>query len=266
MSKPERSIELKLALAGAATLFLAYFAVFALTLDEHPLSLARDAAVNAIPAFLLGILFHQFLNRFVWHQPPGIQLAAQLPLAALFALSWYLLILIASTLGQGWLQNGLSVPPFVYVAFVWQMFQGVTLYAVIALFSQVLYLRRRLASASSQQADAAPARPLGSLLVRTDGELVSIDPAEIVRISGAGDYSEIVTARRQLLSSTPLSAFEADLAANDFIRVHRSHLVRLAAVEKAEASGNGRLILLLSNGDTIHASRSGARLLRTAAR
>lgn len=258
---PRRDQDAKLALCLGVLLFLCYMIVFWLTVDQSPLRHVRDALVNTAPAMLIGTLMHGVLTPFVWPRRALVQLIVQIPLALLFASSWYLAIILARSLGGNWLTEGISAPPFVYIAFVWQMFQGVTLYAAIALFSLVLHLRRQLAARSADVA-AAPGQP-DTLLVKVDGELTSLSLSDIISISGAGDYSEITLSRGKRLSTTSLNTFEDRLPPDRFLRVHRSHIIRLSAVEKAEPVGNGRLLILLSSGDTVTASRSGARALRS---
>ena len=83
-----------------------------------------------------------------------------------------------------------------------------------------------------------------------------------MRITGANGYSEVVTRDRRILSTTPLARFEEILPRDQFFRAHRSHIVRLAAVEHAEPAGNARLVLHLEDGEKIITSRAGAKRLR----
>ncbi len=82
------------------------------------------------------------------------------------------------------------------------------------------------------------ARPSSSLsdrlIVRSQGRADIIDTADIVRISGADDYSEILlTSGRTVLSERRLAELEHSLHA-DFLRVHRSYVVNLRHVEAVE--------------------------------
>ncbi|WP_271078726.1 LytR/AlgR family response regulator transcription factor [Aurantiacibacter sp. MUD61] len=248
--------------AGAALLFTAYVLVFALTTGDDLRDNARDAVVNTLPAILLALLFHAVLKTQIWPRSLPIRLASQIPLALLFASSWYLTILLMQGLQSGWMQSGIAIRPFVPIAFVWQMFQGVTLYAVIALGSLSWWLSLRLAlETGATEEEARPPTPK-TLLLRNgkESEAVSID--DLVRISGAGDYSEVVLRTRRVMSTSPLTYFQKRLPEAEFLRVHRSHIVRLGAVERSEPGGNGRAILHLVNGDSITSSRSGAQALR----
>jgi DNA-binding LytR/AlgR family response regulator len=44
--------------------------------------------------------------------------------------------------------------------------------------------------------------------------------------------------------------------------VHRSRIVNVERIERAEPAGGGRLLLHMEGGETIVASRAGSRLLR----
>jgi len=60
-----------------------------------------------------------------------------------------------------------------------------------------------------------------------------------------------------------LAEFEATLDARRFVRVHRSRIVNLDIVERAEPAGAGRLLLHLQTGESVSTSRTGARLLKS---
>jgi len=60
-----------------------------------------------------------------------------------------------------------------------------------------------------------------------------------------------------------LAEFEATLDPARFMRVHRSRIVNLDYVLRAEPAGAGRLLLYMKNGETVSTSRTGARSLKT---
>lgn len=162
--------------------------------------------------------------------------------------------------------------PFGPVALAWQMFQGVTLYAALVLFvywrdaTARLEALRAGRAAATELATNAPAREtLGSLLVRCDREVVPVALDDIVIISGVDGYAEVVTNARRLLSTTTLTRFEAILPPEQFVRVHRSRIVRLGAIRHAEPAGNGKLLIHMENGDMVNTSRAGARALKARA-
>ncbi|WP_394160090.1 LytR/AlgR family response regulator transcription factor [Galactobacter valiniphilus] len=60
---------------------------------------------------------------------------------------------------------------------------------------------------------------------------VRIQLREITHVTAAGDYARLHTARGSFLERTPLSALEARWAGAGFVRIHRSALVRVDAIE-----------------------------------
>lgn len=255
-------------LVGAATLLLytAYWLIFAITTDDGFAGSALTAFYNTCPAIALAFVGHALLDRFIWPNGRWIQLGAQVPAAIAFALVWYLAILVIRGLRAGWIDNGFSVWPFSPIAFAWQMFQGVTFYALVALASLGIVMRRQIIELSEAVANIPLSRPSPqSILVKTQDETHKVAIDEIVAVSGAGDYAELALLDKTLLSATRLSRFEALLPDDLFIRAHRSHLVRLGAIMRTEPAGNGRTILHMVNGSTVITSRAGTHLLREAA-
>ncbi len=250
-----------LATVGAATLFASYWAIFFLTTRDGAWEAAIAAANNALPAIGFAWLTHLVLERYVWPAHLAIRLALQIPLSILFAIAWYVAILVIRELRGDWLTEGFAIRPFVPIAFAWQMFQGITFYALAALASLSITLSRRLRIAESEPRDYLSIET-PTLLIRTgDGtETVSIEA--LISISGAGDYAEVCLPGRTIYSSTTLVNFEKRLPQDRFFRAHRSHLVNLNAIERSEPAGNGRTVLHLTDGRTITTSRVGTRLLR----
>lgn len=257
------------ALVALVLVFAGYAAAFIATLDQ-PLSASLFyAANNTIGLGLVGTAFYQLLTRFVLPRPVPVAALLHVPLAVAFALAWYLCTIVSFGLTPAWLRAGISVAPFGPVAMAWQMFQGVTLYAALALFAcwqAALARLDRLAPAAEpvpESPSATPAREaVGSLLVRCDREVVPVALHDIILISGLDGYAEVVTPARRLLSTTTLARFESILPPEQFIRVHRSHIVRLGAIRHAEPAGSGKLLLHMDSGDLVSTSRTGARALK----
>lgn len=258
---------------GLALLFLGYLAAFAATLDQPFVRSAGFAAVNTLGAGVTAFLFQPVLNRLIVGRR-ALRLVWVHPLlATVFSITWYFCTLAGYALSPDWLDQGLKAAPFAQGALSWQIFQGVTVYAVLALFTAwraaawELEALRRSSMVTSSQAAARPssaAKPSlpASLLIRCDKEVVPILANDLIRITGADGYSEVVTRQRRILSTTPLSRFEEMLQPDQFVRAHRSHIVRLGAVAHAEPAGNARMLLHLEDGERIMTSRAGAKRLR----
>ncbi|MCE3290131.1 MAG: hypothetical protein K0R83_2143 [Caulobacter sp.] len=253
-------------LAGFALLFGGYLFAFATTLDQPLLRSVSFAAINTAGACVASLLFHPLIARFVvGRRPPWPALLHPL-LAAGFAVAWYFCTLAGFAITPNWMNDGLRVASFGSVALSWQIFQGVTVYAALALF---IHWRRALSDL--EQRRQAPPEPAArtpaaarpeSLLIRCDKEVVPVAASDLIRIAGADGYSEVITRTRRILSVTSLARFEEILPADQFVRAHRSHIVRLASVELAEPAGNARLLLHLEDGARIMTSRAGAKRLR----
>lgn len=259
-------------LLGLALLFVGYLIAFTATLDQPFVRSASFAAVNTLAAGVTALLFKPALNRLVAGRARGLLWLHPL-LAAAFSITWYFCTLAGYAVSPGWLGRGLKAAPFAQGALSWQIFQGVTVYAVLALFTawraaaRDLEALRRSGTVATPRADARPSgaakpSPPASLLIRCDKEVVPILANDLIRITGADGYSEVITRQRRILSTTSLSRFEAMLEPDQFVRAHRSHIVRLGAVAHAEPAGNARMLLHLEDGERIMTSRAGAKRLR----
>jgi len=258
------------ALVALLLTFTGYFAAFVATLNQSIGTSVYYAANNTIGVGLAGLVFYQLLIRFVLRWRPSIAAASHVAMAVLFALFWYLCTIVSFGLTPSWLHAGITVAPFGRVALAWQLFEGMTLYAALALFvywrdavTQLEILRA--AGASEATPSASASETVGSLLVRCDREVVPVALDDIITISGIDGYVEVATRERRLLSTTALARFDAFLPSDQFVRVHRSHIVRLGAIRHAEPAGNGKLLLHMENGAMLNTSRSGAKILRALA-
>lgn len=104
--------------------------------------------------------------------------------------------------------------------------------------------------------------PAGPILLRQGDELHAVEVADIILISAADDYSEVVTSTLRQLARRSLAEFERELPPETFVRVHRSHLINLDHLVRAEPAGAGRMTLHRTAGEAVTASRTGTRLLR----
>lgn len=121
-------------------------------------------------------------------------------------------------------------------------------------------MRRLLASMPGRP---APAR---QILIR-DGERAFFLPVEnIERVSAAGNYVEVYAAGKVHLVRESLSGFIAQLDASEFLRVHRSHVVRVGFIAELRAMFHGDYELVLRDGQRVSLSRRYKQLLPAAIR
>jgi len=112
-------------------------------------------------------------------------------------------------------------------------------------------LAGRRAGAAAPTSPAAPWR----LEVRDGSRVLWLAPDEIERAEAAGNYVELYTAGGTVLHRTTLAALEAELASHGFARIHRSRLVRRAAVTAITTTAAGDFEARLASGVTVPGSR-----------
>lgn len=102
-----------------------------------------------------------------------------------------------------------------------------------------------------------------SLVVRSAGRIDLASFSDIVALSGADDYVEVVLADgRRFLHDTRLQELEQRLPP-DFIRVHRSHIANTAHIRSVRTLPGARRALLLSGGTEIPVSRGRVDAVRS---
>ena len=87
----------------------------------------------------------------------------------------------------------------------------------------------------SLQHSTAESRPL-HLLVKADKKLYKVAFDEIQYLEACGDYVKVFTREKMLLTKERLNNLEAELPVENFLRIHRSYLISLAAVDFIEGN------------------------------
>lgn len=251
----------KLVVAGTPIVFAAY--ALALSIG-HGSSLAGalpGSAANTLPAVLFGIIAYEIIRRWLLEQRRGIQIAGHLLLCAAYALFsyWLLIVLLGAVSGVSVIQ--FNVEPFPVRASVWQLLENATIYGIIAAlaYRRTGHPEVRLVLADGEEEARTG---LTRYFIRSGDEIQPIDVHSIVSITGADDYAEVATLEGKHLVRMTLAEFEKCLDPARFIRVHRSRIVNVERILRAEPAGGGRLLLHMHDGEMIPASRAGSRLLR----
>jgi two-component system, LytTR family, response regulator len=247
-------------LAAIALLVSAYSVVFSLTTELGWQRSVETAGANVLPLAMLAAATYVALKHLVLPQGVITQAIAHVLLAPIFAFSWYALALVALALVSALRTGRVEVGLFSDVAFIWQMFQGLVLYVLVAAICYALRGGRTTAEVRIVQTSAT----LSRYLTKHGDELVPVEVDNIVMIAGAQDYAEVTTTdgRRHLVRMS-LAEFEERLPEERFVRVHRSAIINIAHLGRAEPIGSGRFALHLAGGLTVEASRSGAQALRS---
>ncbi len=257
-------------LGGTVLIWALYVAVFMLSYGVDFGLAARDAMANVIPLALLAamthaVLLHYILPRTVWQQA-----VLHVPLAIGFAIFWYAAIILLLGFFSMLMTGRFAPAGFGANAFVWQVFQGLILYALVA---AVCYaIRGGRAAAMVTLVDQPMARDTGQVpggmpfdryLTKHGEDICPVEIRNIVSITGAQDYSEVSTidGTRHLVRMS-LGEFEARLDRARFLRVHRSAIINFDHMARAEPAGGGRMIVHMANGESVRLSRAGTLLLR----
>jgi two-component system, LytTR family, response regulator len=105
--------------------------------------------------------------------------------------------------------------------------------------------------------------PRGDRLVARDGDRVELVPfAEIDWAAADGDYVRVYAGNRQLLLRLTMTRLEAELPADQLVRIHRSTIVNVTRIRTLRALPNAEYAVVLQSGITLRASRSYAGRLR----
>jgi two-component system LytT family response regulator len=92
------------------------------------------------------------------------------------------------------------------------------------------------------------------LNVRSVGRIERVALADVFWINAAGNYVALHTAAREVLHRAPLGRLEALLRPTQFVRVHRSAIVRRDQVAALSADGDGSYTVSLHCGAQVPVS------------
>ena len=115
-------------------------------------------------------------------------------------------------------------------------------------------VRLARAAAPPAQADGSAYPDRLALPIGRRIQLVDIDAIDC--IEAQANYVEIRAGARSFVLRRPLTAVQDDLDPKLFVRVHRSIVVRVAAVTAIEPLPSARFRLSLANGETVMTGRS----------
>jgi len=117
--------------------------------------------------------------------------------------------------------------------------------------------RERLAQALRRlRTDARTDPPARYLAVRTSGRVTLIDVERVHYLQGADSYSELVLRDGSTaLHDKPLKRL-VTLLPDDFVRIHRSYVVRMSAVAHFHSREGSRYAVELRNGTTLPVGRT----------
>ena len=103
--------------------------------------------------------------------------------------------------------------------------------------------------------------PAKQILVRTGERAFFLEVSDIQRVSAAGNYVEVHAEGQSHLIRESLTDFVAQLDPDEFLRVHRSHVVRVGFIAELRPLFHGDYELVLRDGQRLALSRRYKQLL-----
>mgnify|MGYP006293131933 CR=1 FL=1 len=103
---------------------------------------------------------------------------------------------------------------------------------------------------------------LHRVVIKKSGKIHVIAVNEIEYLEAQDDYVMIYTRQDRYLKQQTMKYFENHLDGDQFIRVHRSYIVNVDAIERIEPYEKTNYILILRDSNKVPVSRSGMQILK----
>jgi two-component system LytT family response regulator len=104
--------------------------------------------------------------------------------------------------------------------------------------------------------------PVNRVVVRK-GNAISVIPVDQIRyVEAQDDYVMIHHVNGKALKQQTMKYYEDNLPKTDFVRIHRSYLVKVEDIKRIEPYGKDTHVAILHSGDKLPVSRSGYRQLK----
>jgi two-component system LytT family response regulator len=95
------------------------------------------------------------------------------------------------------------------------------------------------------------------------GNAINLIPVEDIKyVEAQDDYVMIYHTGGKALKQQTLKFYEENLPASDFVRIHRSYIVKVGEIHKIEPYGKDNHVAILHTGDKLPVSRAGYKQLR----
>lgn len=104
---------------------------------------------------------------------------------------------------------------------------------------------------------------LERVVVKTGNTIKIIPIDDILYLEADDDYVQIHTEKASYLKNKTMAYFERELDAKQFVRVHRSYIVRIDLIARLEPYEKDSYMAILTNNIRINVSKTGYGKLRT---
>ncbi|GAB4191565.1 MAG: LytTR family DNA-binding domain-containing protein [Wenzhouxiangellaceae bacterium] len=134
---------------------------------------------------------------------------------------------------------------------------------IVDLAQRMLAVTAALPGTAMTESDSSAPGPPTTITVRRGEELIRLLPTQIVWVEAASQYVYLHTRQGRFMLTETLGGFTRQLPAQHFIRVHRSALINLNAIDKISQKPNKLYQIRLNDGALIPLARSRNHLLPT---
>lgn len=143
-----------------------------------------------------------------------------------------------------------------------RVFTYVLIYVIIIMNSSICNDRKEDERENDIDFIASTNTPISQVSVKIGTKIRIIHLSEIISIKADGDYVSIRTSDGTYLKEQTMKYFEENLPRTDFLRIHRSYIVRLSEIVRIERYGQMQQVEM-RNGEKIRISTNGYKLLRS---
>jgi two-component system LytT family response regulator len=106
------------------------------------------------------------------------------------------------------------------------------------------------------------AGPQERFFVKTGNRIDVIAVDEIMHVEAQDDYVEFHTTKGRFLKKETMTQLEKQLPPEQFMRVHRSHIIRLDQMEKLEKYGKESYMVILKDNTKVQVSKNRIKNLK----
>ncbi|PVH26354.1 LytR/AlgR family response regulator transcription factor [Sphingobacterium corticibacter] len=110
---------------------------------------------------------------------------------------------------------------------------------------------------SEQLQESMEEQGLERIVVKNGSQIKIIPVQQINFLEAYDDYVKIHTTEGMFLKNKTMSSFEKQLDAKQFVRIHRSFMIKVDQLAKIEPMEKDSYIAILHSGDKVNISKSG---------
>ncbi|SMD43369.1 two component transcriptional regulator, LytTR family [Aquiflexum balticum DSM 16537] len=109
----------------------------------------------------------------------------------------------------------------------------------------------------AKSVDTISSDTFNRVVMKIKNEIKIIPVNEIKYLEANDDYVNLYTAEGKFLKNKTMSFFEKTLETNQFVRVHRSYIVKISEIHKLEPYDKDGYVIILRGGEKIPVSKTG---------